>query len=117
MRDVKTIKVGTSPSRQETTKYTWDGRGNLVTTIDPAGRKTESWYDDRYALLTMCAEETTAPDGSRAARVLENKLDSDKKAVEEQWTCPNKRCSTTRPTSPFRFAVQSLASGAQEKSP
>ncbi|MEA4884992.1 MAG: hypothetical protein VB144_15300, partial [Clostridia bacterium] len=86
MRDVKTIKVGISPSRQETTKYTWDGRGNLVTTIDPAGRKTESWYDDKYALLTMRAEETTAPDGSRAARVLENKLDSDKKAVEEQWT-------------------------------
>lgn len=85
IQETKTIKVGTS-SRQEVARYVWDGRGDLVATIDPAGRKTESWYDGKYALLTMRAEETTAPDGSKVARVLENKLNPDKRTVKEQWT-------------------------------
>ncbi len=64
------IGVGTS-SRREDTKYVWDGVGNLLVAIDPASRKTERWYDGRYSLLTMQAEETVAPDGSKSARVQE----------------------------------------------
>ncbi|HBK59721.1 MAG TPA: hypothetical protein DDZ84_02865, partial [Firmicutes bacterium] len=35
IEETKTIKVGTS-SRREVARYVWDGRGDLVATIDPA---------------------------------------------------------------------------------
>ncbi len=85
LQEVRTVKVGTS-SRQEVTRYVWDGRGNLAATVDPAGRRIESWYDDKFSLVTMRAEEMTASNGSKAARVLENKLNPDKETVKEQWT-------------------------------
>ncbi|MDD2202474.1 MAG: hypothetical protein PHQ21_09145, partial [Firmicutes bacterium] len=83
-KEEKTISVG-SAERSENTQYIWDGVGNLLVTIDPANRRIERWYDQRYSLLTMQAEETVAPNGSKAARVQEYKLTPDKRAVKEEW--------------------------------